>query len=98
MKFVEANSIITINGKYSLPIDLFNILEPTYENLPDGYDQRIYIPKKQHVILSSGGYQTINLEPIWKNGDRYISRIEEFILLKNYILRDEIEITPYNQD
>ena len=91
MNFIEKQGNITINGTFSCPIEIFKVLEPTYEGLPAGYDQRIYIPQKQHTLLSSEGYQTINLETTWKDGDRYISRIEEFVLLKNYILRDEIE-------
>ena len=91
MNFVEQDQVITINGIFHCPKEVFKVLEPTYEGLPPGYNQRIYIPGKQHVLLSSEGNQTINLNTYWEDGDRYISRIEEFVLLKNYILRDEIE-------
>lgn len=89
--FTEENGQISINGNFTCSVEVFRILEPTYEKLPEGYSNRHYIPGKSHILTSSKGFQKINKEANWTDGDRYISRIEEFVLLKNYILRDEIE-------
>ena len=89
--FKEELGRIEINGTFSCSVDVFKILEPTYENMPEGYTMRMYIPGKQHTISSGFGFQTIQLSSNWANGDRYIARVEEFILLKQHILKDEIE-------
>jgi hypothetical protein len=89
--FKEECGTITINGQFSCSVDVFKVLEPTYQPLPEGYTQRLYFPGKSHTLISDKGYQPVLLDSTWIDGDRYISRIEDFILLKNYILRDEIE-------
>jgi len=81
MSFIQQDNIITIDNRVVLTVEQFKILEPEFNGLPAGYTTRIYKPGDVNCI--SGPNRTTIQECVWwKDGDRYISRIPEFLRLK----------------
>lgn len=93
MKFIHKNNIIQIennNDKVIIDFDIFLKLEPNYENLPEFYNTRLYIPNVSHIITGNL-IQPILKETKWEHGNRYIKRIDEFKILQNILNKEEYE-------
>lgn len=89
MFIVQTQSEVNISDIVKLSVDDFRILEPNLENLPDGYDSRIYYPCKIHEIYGKDKI-TVKRELDWIDGNRYISRLEDFkVLYYNILKKDE---------
>ena len=68
------DAIIYINtSQFSL--DFFKQLEPNY-SLPQGIISRAFEPEKYHILFNEEGQWQGEFP--WANGDRYISKIEEY--------------------
>lgn len=85
--FIYYDNNIKIND-IVLSEEEFKILEPNLESLPRGYEYLIYNPGKEHE-MSGSGQCTIKKSLQWEDGDRYISRYEEFKYLKKTLQKDE---------
>lgn len=83
---VDENRVI-INDE-EIDFDLFKKLEPDYDP-PKDQRTRVYIQEREHY--KSNGSTIIPLPMPWEDGDRFISRLNEF---KNYkkIYDDEARI------
>ena len=92
--FIQYENTIKLND-LNLTIEEFKILEPNIEYLPRGYDHLIYNPGKEHEV-SGFGQSTIKKPLIWEDGNRYLSRYEEFKYLKKTLQKDEdIELVEF---
>lgn len=91
MFFHQLDNNININNKIRLTIEQFKTLEPTYPNLPVGYNERYYEPNIAHYINGSNRI-LINESLDWIDGNRYFDRYDDFLRLQNLINEEEIEI------
>jgi len=71
-----------------IPIDVFRVLEPNY-NPQSGLEVLIY-DGNQLTVRTNGKTTTISGE--WSDGDRYISRQKDFIVLMSLISKEDSEI------
>jgi len=94
-KFEQNQNTITINNRFICSLEEFKLLEPTYQSIPPGYTNLVYIPGVKHIVSSSFGSMPMTKDLIWSDGDRYISRIGEYHLLRNHLLKDDIELENY---
>ena len=60
-------------------------LEPTYEGLPSGFTNLLYIPGKNHQVTGPQRMLRLSKDAHWEAGDRYISRVQEFVQLKQML-------------
>lgn len=91
MKFIHKDNKIII-GNVVLTLQQFKTLEPMYQDLPSGYNVRIYNPGIVHEI--SGDKRMVLQEPkIWSEGDRYLRRIKDFENLKKLIDAENESVT-----
>ena len=86
--FIQSESGININDAVRLSVNEFRILEPSYEDLPAGFTVHLYRPGMLNQITGNG---TITLSKEWINGDRYISRVDEFVRLRAIIDAENAE-------
>jgi len=80
-----ADGTIEIQGQ-KFDLELFLEVEPEYA-LPEGVVAQEYKPNKHH-ILYTGENQISGIMP-WKEGNRYINRLHDLILLKKTNKQDE---------
>lgn len=79
---------ININNQIRLTLDQFKILEPSYPDLPAGYNERYYERDKVHHI--NGPQRTLILESqSWEDGNRYFDRYDDFMRLQQSINQEE---------
>lgn len=90
MKFIQSENSIWI-GNHSFTLEQFKLLEPGYIGLPEGYQYRYYIPGELHEI-SGTNVPVLKGSIEWEDGNRYISRINDFLHLKKISLEEDENI------
>lgn len=91
MFFHQLDNNINIDNKIRLTVEQFKKLEPTYPNLPIGYNERYYEPNVTHYVNGPNRI-LINESLQWTDGDRYFDRYEEFLRLQNALNEEEMQI------
>lgn len=87
----QLDDIININNQIRLTVSQFKTLEPTYPDLPTGYNERYYVPEKTHY-LAGPERVLINDGIVWEQGNRYFDRYNDFLRLQQLINQEESEI------
>ena len=87
----QLDDIININNQIRLTTSQFKTLEPTYPNLPVGYNERYYVPNKTHYIMGPDRV-LVNEGIVWEDGNRYFDRFDDFARLQQLINQEESDV------
>jgi hypothetical protein len=87
----QQNNTININNQVKLDVIQFRALEPNYPELPIGYNERYYEPNVRNDVMGADRI-LIREHCVWEDGDRYLSRIEDFLRLHAIVSAEQIAI------
>lgn len=71
------DGVIYINDNFQCKLEDFLTLEPDYK-LPEGIIGQEYFQGKTHRVYTENSEDL--LDPVWEEGDKYISKVEEYMI------------------